>query len=252
MWNLAFWEEFARKHQAKTGSKSSLRHLELAALGSLQGRRVLHLQCHQGAETLELASRCGHITGVDFSPTAISRARALAVEAGSAANFVVADTQNLPEAFNAAYDIAYASYGILEWIPDISAWFRSAARSLCRGGRIVLIDTHPASKTNVKPISGTTGPIRTANGKSDPELQMARHGGALSAAGGRIYFRWQHSIEQIKDAAVAAGFTIEDLIEYPFSHYSIDSSMVADAAGYWVHPNPIETPLLFALHGHKN
>jgi tRNA/tmRNA/rRNA uracil-C5-methylase (TrmA/RlmC/RlmD family) len=67
---------------------------ELAATaGPLAGKRVIHLQCHFGADSLILAQRGAEVTGVDFSPRAIAAARGLAAELGleGRASFVECD-----------------------------------------------------------------------------------------------------------------------------------------------------------------
>ena len=65
----------------------------------LPGKRILHLQCHFGADSLKLVQRgAAEIVGVDFSPPAIAAARRLAQEMGLAerARFVEADVYDAP------------------------------------------------------------------------------------------------------------------------------------------------------------
>src|SRR5262245_40487052 len=57
-------------------------------LGQVAGRRLLHLQCHFGLDTLSLARLGADATGLDFSPAAIDAARDLAQRAGVEARFV--------------------------------------------------------------------------------------------------------------------------------------------------------------------
>ena len=57
----------------------------LDEIGPLEGLHVLHLQCHFGMDTLELARRgAATVTGLDFSGEAVARATALAAEVGLA------------------------------------------------------------------------------------------------------------------------------------------------------------------------
>ncbi len=62
--------------------------IESGEIGDVRGKRLLHLQCHFGLDTLSLARRGAVVTGVDFSAPAIATARELAAEAGLAARFV--------------------------------------------------------------------------------------------------------------------------------------------------------------------
>src|SRR5262245_42848802 len=43
-----------------------------AGLGDLEGKSVLHLQCHFGLDTLRIAMLARQVTGIDFSPKAIA------------------------------------------------------------------------------------------------------------------------------------------------------------------------------------
>jgi ubiquinone/menaquinone biosynthesis C-methylase UbiE len=67
-----------------------------AAVGSVSGIDLLHVQCHFGLGTLSWARLGARVTGLDFSPVALERARSLAATAGIGARFVQADAQRLP------------------------------------------------------------------------------------------------------------------------------------------------------------
>ncbi|WP_353196083.1 hypothetical protein [Parapedobacter defluvii] len=57
--------------------KSSLKPIELGLLGDLRGKKVLHLQCHFGQDSLSLARMGADVTGIDLSDKAIEYARKL-------------------------------------------------------------------------------------------------------------------------------------------------------------------------------
>jgi 2-polyprenyl-3-methyl-5-hydroxy-6-metoxy-1,4-benzoquinol methylase len=57
--------------------KTSLNKIELEELGDVKGKRILHLQCHFGMDTLSLALMGAKVTGVDLSDTAIEEAKKL-------------------------------------------------------------------------------------------------------------------------------------------------------------------------------
>ncbi len=106
--NRANWDERVAVHLKPTGydlaslraGRGKLHPIEEAELGDVSGLKVLHLQCHFGADTLKLAQRGASVVGLDFSPAAIAAARALAAELGLAdrARFVEADLYAAPEA----------------------------------------------------------------------------------------------------------------------------------------------------------
>jgi 2-polyprenyl-3-methyl-5-hydroxy-6-metoxy-1,4-benzoquinol methylase len=62
--------------------KLSLNPLEREQLGNVNGKTLLHLQCHFGLDTLSWARLGAEVTGVDFAEDAISAAQTLARESG--------------------------------------------------------------------------------------------------------------------------------------------------------------------------
>ena len=84
--NRLNWDERVAVHVASgfygverfLEGEDHLHGFESEELGDLTGRRVVHLQCHFGMDTLSLARRGALVTGLDFSPPAIAEARALA------------------------------------------------------------------------------------------------------------------------------------------------------------------------------
>ena len=57
---------------------SPLRPFEMAEAGDVTGKRLVHLQCHVGLDTLSWARNGAQVTGLDFSGPAIEAARSLA------------------------------------------------------------------------------------------------------------------------------------------------------------------------------
>src|SRR5258706_12231589 len=100
-----------------------IKDYEQEEVGDVQGKRLLHLQCHFGLETLSWARLGATVTGVDFSERGIEEARRLAVEVGldGQATFVQSDIYELPENLDAMapFDVGYTSGGVLGWLPDI-------------------------------------------------------------------------------------------------------------------------------------
>jgi 2-polyprenyl-3-methyl-5-hydroxy-6-metoxy-1,4-benzoquinol methylase len=70
-----------------------LHEIEAAELGDISGKRVLHLQCHIGRNTLCLVRRGAIATGLDFSNAALDVARRLSRETGLKADLVEVSAQ---------------------------------------------------------------------------------------------------------------------------------------------------------------
>jgi 2-polyprenyl-3-methyl-5-hydroxy-6-metoxy-1,4-benzoquinol methylase len=106
--NRVKWDERVAVHLKPSGydlgplraGRGVLNAIEEAEIGDVKGLRVLHLQCHFGADTLCLAQRGATVVGLDFSGAAIEAARSLAAELGLAdrARFVHADLYDAPSA----------------------------------------------------------------------------------------------------------------------------------------------------------
>jgi SAM-dependent methyltransferase len=145
------WNIGTRNHNAHKGDQAAflreggdvLFPEELELLGDLRGRRLVHLQCNSGQDSLCLARRGADVTGVDLSDEAIAFARRLSAESGIAARFVEAELLGWLASTEERFDLAFSSYGAVGWLPDLDAWARGVARVLTPGGRLVYVEFHP-------------------------------------------------------------------------------------------------------------
>ncbi|MHA1945156.1 MAG: class I SAM-dependent methyltransferase [Candidatus Hodarchaeales archaeon] len=80
-WNeladLHFEGEFYDVKKFRETGGVSISDLERKEVGDVKGKRLLHLQCHFGKDTLSWARLGAETTGVDFSERAITLARQL-------------------------------------------------------------------------------------------------------------------------------------------------------------------------------
>ena len=119
---------------------SSLNGIELALLGNIKGKKVLHLQCHFGQDTLSLANMGAKVTGVDLSDKAIEKARELASQVQLDTRFICCDVQELDKHLADTFDLVFTSYGTVCWLPKLEKWGRIIAhffkteRSIYYGG----------------------------------------------------------------------------------------------------------------------
>lgn len=117
--------------------------LDRGELGDVDGKSLLHLQCHIGTDTLAWVHHGAEVTGADFSEEAISVARELSERLHLTATFVCAEITDLPELMHRRYDLVYTSYGVLNWLPDVTPWAQAIAKLLKPGGCFYVADTHP-------------------------------------------------------------------------------------------------------------
>ena len=129
--NQALWDAWTRIHEASEfydleGFKRGgirLRPYEVDEVGPVEGKDLLHVQCHFGIDTLSWARLGARVTGADFSDAAVGLARSIAAEIGiENARFVRSSVYDLPENLKGEFDIVYTSRGVLGWLPDIRRW----------------------------------------------------------------------------------------------------------------------------------
>jgi SAM-dependent methyltransferase len=104
------------------------------------GQRVLDVACGSGNTALVAARRYCEVTGIDFAPNLIERARARAGADGVEATFIVADAQDLPFD-DASFDVVLSVMGVM-FAPDQE---KAAAELLrvCRPGGTIGISAWP-------------------------------------------------------------------------------------------------------------
>jgi SAM-dependent methyltransferase len=121
---------------------STLEDYEPGQLPDIAGKRMLHLACANGNDSISWAFLGASVTGVDISDVAIRSANALARETAADARFIAADMYELPAELR-DFDVIYASAGVVCWLPDLDQWAQMIAERLCRGGTLLLNEHHP-------------------------------------------------------------------------------------------------------------
>ena len=92
------------RHRLNTYIKSEL--------GDLSGKRIIHLQCNTGADTILLAKMGASAVGVDLVPDNIFYAKKLAGDLGvKNIEFITSDIMEFMEKHNEKYDVVFVSEG---------------------------------------------------------------------------------------------------------------------------------------------
>jgi SAM-dependent methyltransferase len=155
--NRANWDERVSIHIGPRGydltdlraGRGRLNAIEETELPPVAGKRIVHLQCHFGADSLTLAQRGAEVIGLDFSAPAIEVARQLAGELGLAdrARFVHADLYDALQAVPTphGFDLVFVTWGAICWLPDIARWAAIVAALLRPGGSLYLAEGHPTA-----------------------------------------------------------------------------------------------------------
>lgn len=123
--------------------EDALHEIEAAELGDIAGKRVLHLQCHIGRDTLCLARRGAIVTGLDFSAEALKTARQLARDTGLQGSFVQGLVEEAPRLTPGPFDMVFTTWGTICWLADLNPWAQAIAAVLKPGGTLYFADIHP-------------------------------------------------------------------------------------------------------------
>jgi SAM-dependent methyltransferase len=221
--NRAHWDALAAVHGAgipggyydldAVVAGRGLGDVEAAAVGSVDGLDVLHLQCHVGIDSVALARAGARVTGVDLSPASLAAAGALARRCGVELELVEAEATALPPALHGRFDLVYATVGVIGWIEDIDAWMRSAAAALRPGGRLVLVEIHPlyCMALTFDPLV-VDFPYAFDGPRTFDEPGSYADPGADVASTKEVVYA--HSLGEVVTAALRAGLRIDGLEEH--------------------------------------
>jgi len=220
----------------------SLHPLELEEVGDVTGKRLLHLQCHFGLDTLSWARKGAIVTGVDISDRSIERANELKTKIGVDARFIRSDLFDLPNVLDEEFDIVFSSYGVTWWMSDINRWGKVVARFIKKGGFFYVADDHPVKSMldGDKKIVESYFHLPEAEyyenepDYCDKKLIVKEYG-------------WRWPIGDIVTALAKAGLTIEFLHEFPFCVYDAHPTYVKDGA-WWYYPDrKNDVPLTYSI-----
>lgn len=243
--NLAMWNELVDVHAGSTfydlegfrrGRETLRPGIEREELAPhVAGRRLLHLMCHFGLDTLSLARHGATVTGADFSDKAIALARRLADEVGLAdrASFVRSDVYALPDKLQERFDIVFTSWGVLTWLGDLTRWANVAAHFLEPGGTFYMAEFHPfvwtlddGDSPSYSRPAGSPPPeseVRLGYPYFNPGEPLAStddgdYADPAAHVSADISYEWPHSLGEIVSALLAAGLRLDYLHEFPFTH----------------------------------
>jgi 2-polyprenyl-3-methyl-5-hydroxy-6-metoxy-1,4-benzoquinol methylase len=112
-------------------------------LADVKGKKMLHLQCHFGMDSLNWARLGADVTAVDLSDEAIKEAKQLNDALGLNAKFICCNVYDLKELLDEKFDIVFTSYGVVGWLPDLDKWAEIIAYYLKPSGTFYLAEFHP-------------------------------------------------------------------------------------------------------------
>ena len=226
--------------------RNSLNDIELEYLKDIKGKKVLHLQCHFGQDSISLARMGAEVTATDISDKAIIAARRFNDGCGTDVTFIETDTYNIRNHVFEKFDIVFMSYGVTCWLPNIDSLAEIVVERLKPNGRVICAEFHPMLFTfdfDTDKIS--YGYYNAHVYEEDVEGTYAQSDG--KALRGKEYC-WQHSLEELSMPYIKRGVKLSAFREYYYSPYNIFDSMKEVEKGKYVYgdfPYPIPHVYLF-------
>jgi SAM-dependent methyltransferase len=234
--------------------RSTLLPLESREMGSVQGKTLLHLQCHFGLDTLSWARRGAAVTGVDFSLPAVRAARRLARRAGIQARFLHSNVYDLPHVLDERFDIVYTGKGAMCWLPDIDRWAEVVATFLIPGGRLYLLEDHPVAEifSNDPPVDRLEPKIPYFTSRALREEYDGTYA-TQTKMKHRVTYSWSHPLSETLSALIRHGMDIESVREYPYGYWRRFPFMTEDRRGYWhLSRQPGLIPLMWSVTARRS
>jgi 2-polyprenyl-3-methyl-5-hydroxy-6-metoxy-1,4-benzoquinol methylase len=252
LWNartpLHASSEFYNVAEFKKG-KTSLTSIERSELKDVKGKRLLHLQCHFGMDTISWEREGAIVTGIDISDEAIKLARQLSEEMHMNARFVCSNIYDLKESLQGKFDIVFTSYGTIGWLPDLDKWASIISHYLEKGGTFYMADFHPVlwmfddNFGQVYYSYFNKGVIRS----EVPGSYAERNTDLMS-----VEYGWNHSMSEIISALIRYGMKITAFNEFPYSPFNCFRNMVKGEDGnYRIRGFDEKLPMVFSLKAVK-
>ena len=202
--------------------KSTLNSIELELLGDVKGKKILHLQCHFGQDSMSLSRLGAKVTGIDFSDVAIKNAQEIAEKLNLDTTFICCDVYETLNHITEKFDIVFTSYGTIGWLPDLKKWADVVSNCLKPNGQFIMADFHPVvwmydndfkevfySYFNIPPIiENEVGTY--ANREAIIETTT---------------IGWNHSTSDLLNGLIQVGLQINCFNEYDYSPYNCFNGM---------------------------
>lgn len=265
-YNLGWWNDAAQAHAQGEGylmtefknGLSKLYPLDYEEVGNVTGKKLLHLQCHFGMDTLSWARLGAQVTGVDFSDKAIAIAQDLAHEIGIDATFICSDIYRVQDVLDAAeqFDIVYTSHGAICWLPDLQPWGQIIAHYLKPGGFFYIAEGHPFMWTIDEKAPEPDLKIGYPYFSREPikDETPGTYAEKEATLEHITTYSWLHTLSEIFGSLLSAGLTIDFFHEHQFCAWECLPGMEEGEDRLWRFKDPAKRemlPLTFSLKATK-
>lgn len=223
--------------------KSSLNSIELSLLGNIKGKKILHLQCHFGMDSISLSRMGAKVVGVDLSDEAIGKAKFLANETGNDTEFICCNIFDLPDYLDETFDIVFTSYGVINWYPNLKQWGGLVKRYLKPDGKFVMVEFHPV----LWMFDTKFEQIESAYSREEPYTSISETYTHASEKGTYTEITWNHGLSKVFRALLQNNLCIVDFEEYDYSPFNLFGNMTEKNGKYRLKGKEKLIPILFSV-----
>ncbi len=256
--NKATWNQKVKAHaqsemydmRAFKAGRSSLMPYELKALDNVEGKSLLHLQCHFGQDTLSWSRMGAECVGVDLSDEGIALAKQLNDELQLNARFVCCNVLETSKHIQETFDIVYTSYGVIGWLPDLKPWGKMIAERLNTGGVFYMVEFHPILW--MFDYNNSSQPEMKYHYNQDAVIYEEYKGTYADTSSEMVSkeYGWNHGLSDVINALIEADLKIDYFNEHDESPYDVFPELIKCDSGMYKQKNQL-FPMIFEIKATK-
>ena len=178
----------------------------IAAVGTLDGRRVLDLGCGAGAASVAITRRGARVIAVESSTARLTQARQAADVAGVKVEFHHSDLADLAFLRADSIELVVAVYS-LAGVQDLGRVFRQLHRIMRPDGALVLSLPHPMSMMLEADADDQQTPYLTRTAWSDQAITWR--------SGGDEGVTHVHQVSDVFTTLLRSNFRVDAIVEPP-------------------------------------
>lgn len=250
--NQKWWDDRVKSHyqsnfydvKSLLNGKSSLNEPELKLLGDIKGKRILHLQCHFGLESISLARLGAEVTAIDFSQKAIETAKGLNIKAQTQVNFICCDVYEVHRHVQNQFDLVFTSYGTVIWLPDLDLWAKQIAKALKPNGHFIFADFHPFVWMMDDEMEHVQYPYSSTQAI---DLEESSSYASEDTVMSTRNITWNHGLSDVFNALKAHHLKVTHFKEYLNAPYPFLSSCIKIENNYQIQGKEGILPLMYTM-----
>ena len=252
--NKHAWSQVSKDHyeafkkSLSNGTHQFNKYIE-REIGDLSGKRIIHLQCNTGADTILLAKTAAKVVGVDLVPENVAYAKKLAKDLNiTNIDFIESDIMELMKKHNGKYDVVFVSEGAIGWLPDLEKWGKTIRHLLKDDGFFYVFDSHPFFlMLDTDKLSKSVMEIKYPYFGKIPDVDDSIGGYASEPKYGVKAYSWMYTVSDLINSLTAAGLHINYFNEFKENFFNAGGMCQSEKGLFNYDFNDNKMPMSFSL-----